>query len=93
MKAKDYVEKYKVEMFSDNAERVTKAASELIFDLLKEVKTIMSIRNAKSNAALFSVLKEVNQKYNAICKTFPMLKRDGFKAVVNDLFPLIRGEW
>lgn len=84
MKAKEYFEKYESLILTDIREESTTYTTELVVELNKEVDTLYKDRNGKSNSALVGVLKEINQKWNAIGTLFEKkygvspLKRNGF---------------
>ena len=84
MKAKDYFEKYEDLIFSDIREESTTYTTKLLVELSKEVDTLYKNRRGKSNSALVGVIKEINQKWNAIGTLFEKkygvspLKRNGF---------------
>lgn len=86
MTAKEYFKKYEQRIMSttDDAD-YTKAASEIMLDMIKESKEILDLRHIKTDAGLISVIKELNQKWNAICNLFEKkhgvspLIRNGYK--------------
>jgi len=65
MKAKEYLEEFEriVQSLGDRD-----ATSWLIQEFTNEVFTLAEVRRAHSNEAILSVLRELNQKWNAICR-------------------------
>ena len=94
MKAKDYFEKY-CEQIMTNDHVVT----ELIHDLADEYEKISMARHCLRDVARLAVLKELNQKWNAICSLFEIqygvspLKRDGFKEHCKASLPELTIRW
>lgn len=82
MKAKEYYEKYK-EKLAD-PENGSTAASELMTEFNNEMVAMIKQRKAQTDRAFFSIVNEMNNKWNALCEMFdpPVLRRNGFKAVV-----------
>lgn len=58
--------------------------SELLTEMSREVIAIANERNVKTDGGIVSVIKEVNQKWNALCKIYEkeygceVLVRNGF---------------
>lgn len=83
MKAKEYFEKYDTLVQNDSPDGAN--TMKLILELSEEVKTITKSRNVRKNSSFVSVIKEINQKWNAICNLFAkkyghsVLKENGFK--------------
>ena len=93
MKAKDYVEKYGTVIMAEAEKGETKSACGLISELFAEVTTISEARNCKTTEAILSVVKEVNQKYNAIQRGIPCLKPDAIKMLMMDKMPELKTIW
>lgn len=93
MKAKDYVEKYGSTIIAEAETGDTKTASELISELFSEVTAISNARNCKTTEAILAVVKEINQKYNAIQRSIPCLKPDAIKMIMFDRMPEIKPIW
>ena len=70
MKAKEYFEKYDELIIKDQIAGSIESAKKLIIELSDEVKDICEARHVKRDAAVVSVLKEINQKWNAICSLY-----------------------
>lgn len=81
LKAKDYFEKYKETIMTGEG------VHELLTEMSTEVTDIAKQRNIKTDAGLLSILREMNQKWNALERMFekefntPILKVNGFKAL------------
>lgn len=65
-------------------EAISSALADLILEFSKEVETICKMRNCRYDDGVQAVLKEQNQKWNALSNLFEKnlgvspLKRDGF---------------
>ena len=66
MKAKDYYEKYKNSLESKNIEVKADTVRDISNDLLEEAKELVNLRKCYRDSAVMSVLKEMNDKMNAI---------------------------
>jgi hypothetical protein len=88
MKAKEYFEKYR-ELIADpfyvDDETGNSGITLLFIDMSSEFRTICHMRNVKTDSGAVSILKELNQKWNAINALFKKeygyepLAEDGFK--------------
>lgn len=84
MKAKEYFEKYKARISVDDGDASYNAALDICSDMYGEVKELIKIRNVSTDAGLVAIVREMNQKWNALKRIFeknkiPILKQDGFK--------------
>ena len=70
MKAKEYYELYKFDLMSEKDDKVLKAISDLVHDFNKEVTELREIRHVKFDRGMIPILKEMNQKWNAIVRLF-----------------------
>lgn len=70
MKAKEYYVKYHDQLLSEDDQNSLEAISSLIYDLSVELKSLCEIRNAKTDNAARSIVRELNDKYNAIVALF-----------------------
>jgi len=70
MKAKEYFEKYDELIIKDQIAGSIESAKKLLIELTDEAKNICESRHVKRDAAVVSVLKEINQKWNAICSLY-----------------------
>lgn len=93
MKAKDYIEKYGSTIIAEAETGNTKTATELISDLFGEITKISEARNCKTAEAVLAVVKEINQKYNAIQRGIPCLKPDAIKMIMFDRMPELKPIW
>lgn len=82
MKAKDYFAKYEEKILHGDTQQIY----ELFMEMAKEAKQIMSDRHCTSNAAAVGVVREMNDRWNAIVGMFEKkydglspIKRDGYK--------------
>lgn len=98
MKAKEYYAKYHDQLPSPNEKECFHAISDLILELSGEVKTIASQRKAKTNQATIGIIREINDKYNAIVSLFEAkdgaspIKRDGFMSFWKKEMPELKGK-
>lgn len=91
MKAVDYFEQYGeriCEEFKPNGD--VKPISDLVVAFGVEMKEIMENRHVKTDAGALSVLKEQNQKWNALCSVFE--KKKGFTPIIRNGFLLYMNE-
>ena len=80
MKAIEYYEKYRTTIDTK------KGIKELMIEMNNEAKELIKKRNAVTDNAGRSIIKELNQKWNALARIFekamgePILVEDGFLA-------------
>ena len=80
-------------------ERQRKAIAELLIDLNKEVAEIRDRRGVKTDTLMVAILREMNDKWNAICDQIEkrygseILLHDGFKMYWIDKRPEIKPFW
>ncbi|MFH1625608.1 MAG: hypothetical protein ABID54_10725 [Pseudomonadota bacterium] len=92
MKAKEYLAQ-----FEKDSERLgdREATINLMDGILLEIKTLTEMRKAQSNEAILSILLELNDKWNALCRLDKkgQFKKDGFinlvRIRVSEEFPWI----
>lgn len=95
-KAKEYYELYKLDLMDDD--KAVKAISDLIGDLNKEVKELQELRHVQFDRGMLPILKEINQKWNAIVRLFQKeygaapIKADGFKIFWLEKMPELKGK-
>ena len=84
MKAIDYVNKYGEDLTGEDHEKRSEAVKGLINDMMGELIDIMETRHVSTDKGAFSVVKELNQKWNAINGklSIPVLSQDGFKKLM-----------
>jgi len=86
LKAKEHYDLF----LREEEEKGERAAfSKLAIRFSEEVKEIMGLRNARSDSALISVLKEQNHKWNALRKYDERFKLNGFLEFVKHRFPFV----
>lgn len=81
MKAKEYLEKFD----KDSAELGDREATlNLMNSFLKEIATLTEVRRVQSNSGMLSILRELNQKWNALCRLdkHTRFKKGGFIKLV-----------
>ena len=70
MKAVDYMAKYGEVIFQEATKGKTTSILDLFDEMYSEIETICKTRNARSDSAKISAVKEVNQKWNKLCDLF-----------------------
>ena len=90
MKAVEYFEKYSDAIYKEIMEKHdTTQVQAMIHEMLLEAKEILKERHAMTDRAAVAVLKQQNQKWNAMIPKFqqaydtPVLLRNGFYDIVN----------
>lgn len=84
MKAKELYAKYKERIASENDEESVRGLCELLADLGAETKELIAKRKVTTDCGGTAVLRELNDKYNAVCRMFERdygaspIKKDGF---------------
>ena len=97
MKAKEYFEKYGARLVS--SANTDKTAVALLRDLCGEVQSIGEQRKIKRIEAVISIVKETNDKWNAVgnlCEKHygvNPLAEDGFKTFILNSMPELRMVW
>ena len=92
MKAVEYYEKYREGLNNPLTEISNKALSSMFHDLVIEINLIAEKRKIKSDDAAMAIIKELNQKYNAICRLInaegkTQLKRNGYYLILKATMP------
>lgn len=86
MKAAEYFDKYQGRIFPMIEGELTEEQTDIILDLFREfaeeVVTLCESRLVKTNESIVSVLKEQNQKWNALCRIF--VKQCGISPIKED---------
>lgn len=96
MKAKQYFEKYRNDIVNASEEEAKEAINRLVLELVDESKEMIKVRRARKNTALAAIIRELGQKYNAICDMFEKnygaspLIRDGFLNYWKDAVPELK---
>lgn len=77
MKAKEYLEKFDKEV-KELGDR--QATTNLVNEMIGEIKDMIDVRGATTEGAVVSILRELNQKWNALCRldNHTRFKKDGF---------------
>lgn len=95
MKAKDYLVKYGESVYREALDGKFEAGRELFLDFAREFREIAEQRGIKSDRAAVSLIKELNQKWNALAALFeakygePVLKRNAVIDYYVDQIPTI----
>lgn len=93
MKAQDYYEKYKELVHWHPDYEIKRMINDMVIEYADEAVQIGMDRHVKRSDAFMSIIKEQNQKWNAMCRIFDKIhgfspvKRDGFNLFVADLLP------
>ena len=96
MKAKDYFNKYKNGLASENKDTYVLTFSEMYREMYQECVDTMLTRQIKRNDAVVSVFKEMNERYNALCRLLAKeygnspIKENGFAVLVCDTCDYLR---
>lgn len=82
MRAKDYFEKHEEKLLKGDVKDI----SDLFIEMIEESQEILKQRKCKSNSAVAGIVREMNDKWNAVVAMFEKkhqglspLKRDGLK--------------
>lgn len=77
MKAKEYLEKFDKD-YKEVGDR--QATTNLVNTMIGEIKDLIGVRRATTEGAVVSILRELNQKWNALCRLDKKrrFKPDGF---------------
>lgn len=81
MKAKEYA---KILNEITDEDQFTEKIKEIFLDLAKGMKELAEKRGVKTTAGTRSVMLETCDKWNAICRREPRLKKDGFERFIRD---------
>lgn len=96
MKAREYFDKYKNGLASEIKDTYVLTFQEMYQEMFKECVDIMHTRNIKRNDAVVSVFKEMNERYNALCRLLAKeygnspIKENGFAVLVCDTCDFLR---
>jgi trehalose-6-phosphatase len=94
MKAKEYYEKYKESLNSNNTNNMAKTLANIMKDLRVEYGKIIILRKAQKDSAKLSIIKELNQKWNAIMRlsTNKVINymQDEFQKTLEERFPVFK---
>lgn len=84
MKAKEYFAKYEKGLVSESTDECSTAIAGLLTDMNAEVKKLMEVRHVKFDRGGIAVLKEMNEKWNAIVRLLE--KKYGATPIIRDGF-------
>lgn len=90
MKAKEYYEKYAADLLSEDQTTIKNAVEALTRDFMDEVSAISEKRKVSRPESLVDIIKELNQKWNALRSLFikrdrkPVLAENGFRDIMQD---------
>ena len=96
MKAKDYYDQYGEAVLQESLtpeSAGTEQLTKLMVAFVREMKEIITERGVKTDRGAVAVIKEQNEKWNALCALFernlgrPVLKRNGFAAYIKTEIP------
>lgn len=82
MKAKDYAAKYGSKLMSNDPKQQEEAIQSLWSDMVNESIELARIRHLTAHSSMGAIIREQNEKWNAIARRVPCLKKDGFKETV-----------
>lgn len=84
MKARDYFEKYDTLIMEEQKNGEIGTTKKLLLEMSDEVTAVCKQRKAVKDEAVIAVLKEINQKWNAICRMYE--KKYGVSPLNYDAF-------
>lgn len=70
MKAKEYFEQYEDLIMADQISRTFVGTKSLILEFMNEFTDLCQARHIKSYSAMYSIVNELSQKWDAICSLF-----------------------
>ena len=88
MKARDYFEKYDTLIMEEQKNGEIGTTKKLLLEMSDEVTAVCKQRKAVKDEAVIAVLKEINQKWNAICRMYE--KKYGVSPLNYDAFRCYR---
>ena len=87
MKAKDYFEKYEERIMKKDAHSI-KALEDMVEEFCVETEKLIKDRHIKLVGGMVGVMKEQNQKWNALCNLF--VKKHGISVLKRDV---LKNSW
>ena len=96
MKAKDYFNKYKNGLASKDQDTFVLTFREMYQEMFKECVDTIHARQIERNDAVVSVFKEMNERYNALCRLlakeygYSPIKENGFAFLACDTCEFLR---
>ena len=99
MKAKDYYDKYGKAVYDETARNEKPLYLQvMIIEFLHEMKNTIAQRKVSTDRGAVSVIKEMNEKWNALCTIFEKkhgaspIKRNGFLIYLEEEIPALK-DW
>lgn len=96
MKAKDYFDKYKNGLASEDKDTYVLTFREMYQEMFKECIDTTKERHVKQDSAVVAVFKEMNERYNALCRLLAKeygnspIKENGFAVLACDTCEFLR---
>lgn len=90
MKARDYFEKYDTLIMEEQKNGEIGTTKKLLLEMSDEVTAVCKQRKAVKDEAVIAVLKEINQKWNAICRMYE--KNTAFRCYWMTAMPELAGK-
>lgn len=75
MKAKEWADRLNK---ASTEEELQKGIIEMFKEFMADMKRLKEERKISTTGGFYSILKELNQKWNAVCTRSSFIKRDGF---------------
>ena len=97
MKAKEYFEKYRDGLMAEDDDAIKETAWKMYLEMSEEAKQIIGQRKVHSDKGAVAVLKEMNDRHNAVIGLFQKnclwcpLERNGFMIAWKKRIPEIAG--
>jgi len=82
MKAKEYAQKF-------NDDRTLTTFTEICNDFMRECGELINARSAKTDSAALAIFREQDDKWRAFCGLVPGIRREGFRLLTKEKFPVI----
>lgn len=96
MKAKEYYASIKDAIETHDEMMLKDAVDNMFFSMNKEVRSLIKIRNVSLDRGAGPIIKEMNDKWNAVCRLAEKdygdspIHRDGYKKYWLGLIPELR---
>lgn len=95
MKAREYYTKYKDKITSADENESLRGVSDMIIEFCMESKELVPKRGIRTACGCVAVLRELNDKYNAVCRMFEQeygvsfIKKDGLMIYWKEEVPML----
>lgn len=90
MKAKEYAHRY----IQASTEKKQECLISILEDFYKEIRHLIKVRNAKKDAAIYSIFDELNNKWlSFVNRVKDDLKPNGFKLFIKAFYPDVFTKW